>query len=61
MVVVDKKPRKAVVTDMTVPSDSNIKKKENEKLERYQGLKEELETMWKVKAKVFPAVVGSNT
>lgn len=50
IVVVDKKQKIVVVLDVAVPSDSNIK--EYEKLEKYQGLKEELKTMWKVKAKV---------
>ena len=40
------------------PSDSYIKKKEYEKLRKYQGLKEELERMWKVKAKVVPVLIG---
>ena len=42
-----------------IPSDSNIKKKEYEKLEKYQGLKGELERTWKVKAKVVPVVIGA--
>ena len=29
--------------DLAVPGDSSIKKKEYEKLEKFQGLKEELE------------------
>ena len=45
--------------DIVVPSDSNIKKKEYEKLEKYQGLKEEVERTWKVKAKVVPVVTGA--
>ena len=45
--------------DVAVPSDSNIKKKEYEKQEKYQGLKEELERTWKVKAKVVPVVIGA--
>ena len=45
--------------DIAVPSDSNIKKKEYEKLEKYQGLKEELERTWKVKVKVVPVVIGA--
>ena len=47
------------MTDIAVPSDSNMKKKEYEKLEKYQGLKEELERTWKVKAKVVPVVIGT--
>ena len=38
-VVVDKLQKKAVVIDVAVPSDSNIKKKEDKKLENNQGLK----------------------
>lgn len=44
----------AVVIDVVVSSDSNIR---NEKLEKHQGLKEDLQRMRKVKAKVVPAVV----
>ena len=36
-----------------------MKKKEYEKLENYQGLKEKLERTWKVKAKVVPVVIGA--
>ena len=45
--------------DVALPSDSNIRKKEYEKLEKYQGIKEELERTWKVKAKVVPVVIGA--
>ena len=45
--------------DVAVPSDSNIKKKEYEELEKYQGLKEEQERTWKVKVKVVPVVIGA--
>ena len=55
----DKQKKEAVVIDVAVPSDSNIKKKEYEKLEKYQGLKEELERMWKVKVKVVLVVIGA--
>ncbi|XP_051929435.1 uncharacterized protein LOC127605701 [Hippocampus zosterae] len=37
----------------------NIRKKEHEKLEKYQGLREELERAWKVKVTVVPVVVGA--
>ena len=52
LVLVDKHHKTAVVIDVVIPSDSNIRKKEHEKLEKYQGLKEELEKMWVVKAAV---------
>ncbi|XP_078808275.1 uncharacterized protein LOC144994388 [Oryzias latipes] len=53
IVVVDKEQRKAVVVDVAVPSDGNIRKKEHEKLE------EELEKAWKVKVTVVPVVIGA--
>lgn len=40
-----------MVIDIMVPSDSNIKM-EYEELEKHQGLKEELEQIWKEKIKV---------
>ncbi|XP_026569414.1 C2 domain-containing protein 2 [Pseudonaja textilis] len=43
--IVDKDQKSAVVIDTAVPSDSNIRKKQCEKLEKYQGLKEELKQM----------------
>ena len=43
---------------VTIPSDCNIRKKGKEKVRKYQGLKEELERMWRVKALVVPLVIG---
>lgn len=37
MAVMDKQRKKAVVINVATPSDSNIKEKEHEKLEKYQG------------------------
>ncbi|KAF1377421.1 hypothetical protein PFLUV_G00200640 [Perca fluviatilis] len=59
ILVVDKQLKKVVVIDVAIPSDSNIKKKEHEKLEKYQGLREELEEMWKLKVTVVPVVIGA--
>ena len=59
IVVVDKDQKTVVAIDVMVPSDSNIRKKEFEKQEKYQGLKKELKRNWKVKAKVVPVVVGA--
>uniref|UniRef100_A0A669BFW3 Seizure related 6 homolog like n=1 Tax=Oreochromis niloticus TaxID=8128 RepID=A0A669BFW3_ORENI len=55
IVVVDKQ-RKMAVVDVAILNHSNIKKKEHEKLEKYQGLREELEKMWRVKVIVVPVV-----
>lgn len=48
--------KKAVVVDVAIPSDRN-KEKEHYKLEKYQGLREELEKTWKVKVTVVPVVI----
>lgn len=56
IVVVDKQQKKAVVIDVAILSDTDIRKKAEEKLEKYQSLKEEI---LKVKAPVVPVVVGA--
>ena len=45
--------------DVAIPSDSNIREEEHEELEKYQGLKEELEKAWTVKATLEPVVIGT--
>ena len=58
--MVDKQDKKSVVVDVVIPSDSNIRKKEHEKLEKYQGPKEELERMWGVKASLVSMLIGAH-
>ncbi|KAF7668652.1 hypothetical protein LDENG_00297510 [Lucifuga dentata] len=43
MVVVNKEQKREVVIDVAIPSNDNIRKKEHEKPEKYQELKEELD------------------
>lgn len=50
IMLTDKQQKRAVVINVAILSDSHIIKKEHEKVENYQGPKEELEKMWKVKA-----------
>ena len=57
--VVDKEQKMALVIDVAVPVDSDIRKKEHEKIKKYQGLKEQLKQMWKVKCNEIPVVVGA--
>ncbi|TWW78201.1 hypothetical protein D4764_11G0003220 [Takifugu flavidus] len=47
IVVVDKHQKTVVVTDVARASDSNFGNKEHKKLEKYQGLKEEIERMYR--------------
>ncbi|KAL4006508.1 quercetin 2,3-dioxygenase [Sarotherodon galilaeus] len=57
-VVLDKQRKTAIVVDVAIPSDSNIRKKEHEKLKKYQGLREELEKMWRVKLQQIPGTTS---
>ena len=57
IVVVDKHQRTALVVDVVFQSDSNIRKKEYKKLQKYQRLKKELVKMWGVRAAVMPVVI----
>lgn len=45
------------MVDVTISNDSNIRKTKHEKLKKFQGLNEELEKMWGVKASVVPQVI----
>ena len=44
---------------MNVPSDSNISAKEFEKVSRYKDLEIEIATVWKMKTKTIPVIVGA--
>ena len=55
--LIDKQQRKVVLIEVTIPSDSNIRKKEHEELEKYPGLKAEQGKMWGIKVTVVPVVI----
>jgi hypothetical protein len=59
IVLIDKSKKKAIIIDIAIPNDVNIKSKEHEKITKYQPLAEELSRIWKVKTKVIPVVVGA--
>lgn len=59
IVVLEKKERKVTIIDIAVPSDTNIKSKELEKITKYQDLRLEVQRMWNVKAQVVPVVIGA--
>ena len=50
--------KKAYIIDISCPCDTNVVKKENEKIAKYQGLRAELQKMWKVECVVIPVDVG---
>ena len=60
IVVVEKKERRCLVIDVAVPGDIRIEEKENEKVEKYQELKQEIIKLWEMKkVDVIPIVVGA--
>lgn len=58
IVVVGKEQKRAVIIDVAILADSNIRKKEHEKAKKNQVLKEQLEQMRKVTTKVVPVVMA---
>ena len=50
-----------VVIDVATPSYRNIKKQKHEKYGKYQGLKEEVEKVWRRKTSVVPVVTAALT
>ena len=58
LIIKDMARKKAFIIDISCPVDTNIKKKEMEKLSKYGGLRVELERMWGVKAEIIPIIVG---
>ena len=58
IVVRDKQFKKAYIIDFSCPCDLNVKKKENEKVLKYAGLKVELSRMWNVQCEIIPVIIG---
>jgi len=59
IVVVDKDNKKALLIDIAVPADARVEEKEQEKMDRYQDVASELNSLWKLETKVIPIVVGA--
>lgn len=54
----DKNKKKAVMIDVKIPCDYNIRKMALEKLKKCQGLKEKIEKLWRVNASAVQVVIG---
>ena len=59
IVVIDKTDKTATIIDVAVPNDHNIRVKEQDKVEKYQDLRLEIQRLWNVKAQVVPVVIGA--
>ena len=59
--VVNKQEKKCTIVDIAAPGDKRIGEKENEKVEKYQGLKREIARMWNMRTvQGISIVVGSS-
>ena len=58
-VIEHKQNQTCLLTDMRVPSVSNISAKEFEKLSKYKDLKIEIAKMWKMETKTIPVIMGA--
>ena len=54
----DKANNKVYVIDISCPCDTNVWKKETEKISKYGPLKVELQKMWGCSCTVIPVVIG---
>jgi hypothetical protein len=62
MVIVDKFNKECKISDVAIPGDtcSRITSKEDEKVEKYEELRQEIIRMWQLtKVDVVPIVVGA--
>ena len=60
IIVINKKERKGIITDIAVPADVRVGEKERETVEKYQDLKREIGRLWKLKmVEVIPVVIGA--
>ena len=61
--VVNKQERECAIVDIAVPGDKRIVEKENEKVKKYQELKQKIPRMWNTRAvyviKIFVGSFGS--
>jgi hypothetical protein len=48
-----------MLTDVAIPGDRNVIKKEAEKILKYKDLIIETQRMWNVKTKVKPVIIGA--
>ena len=58
IIIKDRNQKKAIIIDVACPVDTNVGKKETEKISKYGGLRVELERMWGINAEVVPVIVG---
>lgn len=58
-IVANKVDKKAVMIEVAVSDDRNIRLRKGEKLEKYKELREQMERTWGGKTTVIPEVIGA--
>ena len=59
IVIKDRKEKKCICIDMSVPSERNVASKETEKLSEYKDLEIEVTRMWQMKTTVISVIIGA--
>ena len=60
IVVVEKSEKSCLIIDVAVPGDTRVEGKEDEKIEKYQELRQEIVKLWKMKkVEIVPVVIGA--
>lgn len=54
--VINEEQQRTAAMDASIPYDGNFRRRERERMEKYQGLSEELERAWKVRGAVVTLV-----
>jgi len=55
----DNKEQTCLVINIAIPDDSNVNKKDPDKLSKYKDLVIEVSRMWKVRTKIVPVIIGA--
>jgi len=59
IIILDNEKRTCMLIDVAVSGDRNMIKKEAEKILKYKDLTIEIQSMWNVKTKVIPVIIGA--
>jgi hypothetical protein len=59
IVISDAEKETCMLTDVKIPVDRNVIKKEAEKISKYKDLTMEIQRMWNVKTRAMPVTTGA--
>ena len=59
IIIRDNEKRTCILIDIAISGNSNVIKKEAEKILKYKDLTIEIQRMWNVKTTVIPVIIGA--